>query len=217
MSENPYAPPGRPDDGDEVPDAPLSTGWMLDGGRLMVRQDAQLPMVDPFSGVSEERMTLRSLPIRYSPSWHRMTFAGAVLGLAGGGFFRFPHGLSPFLLISGAAAITLYLISGVFLSSVRIRVFTTRASNLKARMGNLINAMMAVTLASLIFAANSGRIHPAVSTGIAMLFGLSLIASISFRMLTWRLTCRKKTGDRYEVRGLHPDAFRFLGERFSPP
>ncbi|RYD37411.1 MAG: hypothetical protein EOP87_03575 [Verrucomicrobiaceae bacterium] len=211
--ENPYAPPAsRAEDGD-VPDAPKPSGWILSGDALLVRQDAQLPMVDPFTGVSEERMTLRSIPIRHSPSWRGAALVVGVLGIVGGGFLSLPDGLSPFLLIPGVAAMLFYLVTGIFLSTVRIRVFTTRASDLRGRMGNLINVMMSLTLASLVFAASSGRVPPAVSTGIAVLFGLSFIAAISFRMLTQKLGCRKKTGDRYEIRGFHPEALRFLGEQ----
>lgn len=210
---NPYAPPTTPENGQDLPDAPLSSGWALAGDTILVWQGAQLPMVDPFTGISSDRMTLRLITINYSPSWHRAMIAASIFCFVAGGFFHLPTSVINVLFGIGGITALIYLVPATFFfKGVRLRIFTSTPSNRKIRLGSVLNSASAFTLILLIALGSFDLTHPFVLAGISMLFGFLLIAAICYRMLSRNLRCHRKIGDRHEIRGIHPDAIGVLVE-----
>lgn len=213
--ENPYAPPTAGRDTGDLPDAPKSAGWSLSENAILVRQDAQLPMVDPFTGISEDRMTLRHISIRHSPHWLHAALVVALACILSASFIDLPGGISEALGLTGAAAGLLYLIASLLFSSVRIRVFTGRSSNLKIRISAFLNTASSLTLLAVIGSLSVGTHQPTMAKVIAILFGVLIISSLAFRFLSRSLKCRRKVGGLHEIRNLHPDALRFLADTTS--
>jgi len=210
--QNPYAPPTTRGDVATLPDAPKSAGWSLAGETILARQDAQLPMVDPFTGISEDTMTLRHISIRHSPRWLHGSLVVALACILCAGFIDLPGGLAEALGFTGAAAGLLYLVAGIFLSSVRIRVFTGRSSNLKISISAFLNTATSLTLLALIGSVSVGSDHPTMTKVIAILFGVHIISSIALRFRSRSLKCCRIIGGHHEIRGIHPEALRFLAE-----
>lgn len=75
VQENPYAPPTV----DQARVAPASRGWRIEEGRLLVEPEAILPMVDPYTGETSERMTALRLGLQRRVLWPRLLMWGGVL------------------------------------------------------------------------------------------------------------------------------------------
>ena len=74
MSVNPYA-PSRVDD---VAEAPRPHGWELADGLLLAEDGAVFPMIDPYTGESDERMTMLRLAVPRRVLWPRWCFGGGL-------------------------------------------------------------------------------------------------------------------------------------------
>lgn len=215
MSENPYAPPVSNHSPEDLPDAPLPSGWRVDGRMILVRQEAQLPMIDPFDGTSFGTMTLRSISIRHCPLWRSVLMPASAVALVGGGFAADSAGG----LIAGAGVVGLLicLVSGFFLTSVRIRVFTSPSSNRKiVASGILVTAFQFVFIVSVIKLTFSSM-SSTVLTSVAVLMGVLLVGIITLRFLHRRLKCRVRRGSEFEIHNFHLTAIGYLQQRKSRP
>ncbi len=212
-SENPYAPPETTSAG--LPDAPESFGWELDGKRLWVESFAQFPMIDPYSGASEEVMTLNRLSVRVRPLW--MTpLKWAFIALVLLGLSPLLHGVATFIGVVGLIVLTIvsawYPLTGlkVFFSSKTLR---NRAIQYWVFKGSLMLAI----LSGLPFGRRS--LLPAwLSPGwiFTITLGIWLLGVIWQQIFERRLTCRRQMDGRFEIRGFHPKALERLAQEQAP-
>ncbi len=218
MSEvNPYAPPVSNRSPEDLPDAPLSSGWRVDGRLLLVKQEAQLPMIDPFDGTSFGTMTLRSISIRHRPIWRSVLFPVSAVAVVGGGFASLPDDIGGFLAGAGVVGLLVCLVSGFFLTSVRIRVFTSPSSNRKIVASGILGTAAQFVFIISVIKLTFGSMSPTVLTSVAVLFGLLLAGIVTLRFLHRRLKCRARRGSEFEIGNFHPTAFAYLQRREPRP
>ena len=96
MNENPYSAPRSDPEG--LPVAPDSTGWEVAGKAVKVRRGAQFPMIDPYTGRSEDPMRMQVMTIRHHPLWLwsipvLASLVGAIRAIAGRDGFIPPQAL----------------------------------------------------------------------------------------------------------------------------
>lgn len=205
--ENPYAAPQSPSTG--LPDAPESFGWELIGNRVWAEKFAQFPMVDPYSGGSDEVMTMNRLTIRQRPLW-----LVALRWLSVGVFFLpatawIDRDSRSIVTFAGFAGFVLSLIASMCFPLCGLKVFfTSKTLGIRTLQHWTISAFFLLGILTAIAAGNSGlgpsRFPPTWISGVA--FGLWFLGLIWKNLLQRRLTCRRRKDGRFEIRGFHPKA-----------
>lgn len=207
-SENPYAAP-KSQDVDDVPVAPLSSGWYVEGRYLYVSSVSILPMIDVYSGKAADRMTMHWITVRIKPWWLVVTPVLLALVLlfiqsVGGG------GEIGIFLLGGIVGLLLYGVIAHFLPSCTIRAFSTRET---MRRRNLVpRVLFGLFACYLIVPMLLGRYHPAWMVLQSIAGWMWLIGMIYVFLIQRRLTCRCKSREYFEIRGAHPEALRQLAE-----
>jgi hypothetical protein len=203
--ENPYAlqaASGTP----ELPEAPPSEGWALEGNRLIVSRDALLPMVDPYDGTSQETMRMRPVRIPLRPFWHLWFLVGGFGGILLGNIVP----MGGLIAKLGAIACILYGIIGLSLGSARFHIFCSARSERQTRVAGFIHLIFLLSVVGMFAALVYESRFPTLSSVLGILFIVSTVVMGVSRYLTKRLTCRDMVGGKYEIRGLHPDALEYL-------
>jgi|GEM_PF-3507932 len=208
---NPYSSPISNRSPDDLPDAPLPSGWRVDGRSILVKQEAQLPMVDPFDGTTFGTMTLRSISIHHCPTWRSALMPVSVVAVVGGGFVADSTG--GFLAGAGVVGLLACLVSGFFLPSVRIRVFTSPSSNRKIVAGGILGTAARFVFIISVIKLTFSSMSSTVLTSVAVLMGVLLAGIITLRFLHRRLKCRTRQGSEFEIQNFHPAAFSYLQQR----
>lgn len=208
VSENPYAPSLV----DPVGEAPPSRGWELVDGKLLVEPDAVLPMIDPYSGETADRMTLMRTVLRPRVLWPRYLFLGSLGFMVLFGYLGFPAASSYFsisILVAIIGAIATSLIG----SSLMVYVFLTRQTRRRQALSYWLLLGTVVLLLSLMFLASSfSGAGDWILNVIAAISLVTLFAAIMIRWRQCRLYWRKGPDHRREMRGLHPRALELLAE-----
>jgi hypothetical protein len=208
VSDNPYAPSLV----DPVGDAPPSRGWELVDGKLLVEAGAVLPMIDPYSGDTADRMTLMRPVLRPRVLWPRYLFLGSLGFVFLFGYLGFPAVASYFsipILVAIIGAIGTSLIG----SSVMVHVFLTRQTRRRQALTYWLLLGTVVLMLSLMFLAPdfSGE-GDWILNVIAAASLVALFAAIMIRWRQRRLYWRKGPDHRKEMKGLHPRALELLAE-----
>lgn len=207
MTENPYAPPKITSAGG-IPDAPKDYGWRVLDGKLMVREAAQLPMVDPFYGGSDEAMMLQQIKIRHRPRWMWLIpLAGAIalLLLSGG------SGLAGRLIMAIVGLLLGHFVGtvvGGFRASCSLRFFIRKKTLRVRRLHERITSGV-----FLLFFPGSWlfQLGPAWMQAIPMIaLPCWVVAVLSGMILHRRLKCRNRREGYFEITGVHPHAIREL-------
>jgi hypothetical protein len=207
--ENPYAPPATTSAG--MPDAPESFGWELEGKRVWVEKFAQFPRIDPYSGATEEEMTMNRLSVRVRPIWVSplkwVLFALVLLGLS-----PLLHGVATFIGVVGLIVLTIvsarYPLTGlkVFFSG---RTLRNRAIRFWVVKGSLMLAFLSG------LPVGRGSVFPAwlyPDWIFTITLGIWLLGVIWQQAFENRLTCRRRKDGRFEIRGFHPKALERLAQ-----
>lgn len=199
---NPYAAPVAEA---QLPEAPPSFGWKFDAERrrLLVRNQAVLPTIDPFNGRSEDVMHQQLLRVRYAPYWPWVFIAG---GAGAGGLIGLvsENGMASLAPGLGIGLLT-WILSGLFFSSCTIRVFFCRKTLRRHRIVNwIVNGLL---LAWVLGSFTPLRDEPGVIQWLFVAWVLGVILTSFFLR---RMTCRTKRDSWFEIRGLHPKAIEFL-------
>lgn len=206
QSENPYAPPAS-QDVVNLPVAPLSSGWHVKGKAILVTDVCILPMVDLLNGKTEDMMTMHWVTVHLRPAWlWAIPVLCALLALfliptddglsiCGGAVIGFCLGLIPRALV------------GRFLPRCALRAFSLTASwrrrNLMSNVVSWLGVFIVVT----------GLLPFAPLKAIAGVgIGLLILRMLYVALFQRRLACRRKVGDAFEIRGVHPKALRQLAE-----
>lgn len=197
MSFNPYAPSQVHEE--QVAVAPRSGGWRLEGGRLWAERDACLPMVDPYSGVSEDQMTMIRLPVYRRILWPRFAFVGGIAASIGSAAASLPESVQASFGVVGIVGFIAGLVMPVFNRRMDLRIFVTRRTRMKQRL------WMWASVAVILFWFSSvffliGPLAPS-----ALLLGLLIVRWVKRRIFY----CRRD-GDLFEIGGFHPAAMAVL-------
>lgn len=205
--ENPYAPPQTTSAG--VPDAPESFGWKLIGNRIWVEKFAQFPMVDPYSGESDEVMTMTRITLRQRPIWLVVLRWILVCVIFLPAAPLIDPDLKTTISFIGIAGFAITLIASMFLPLVGLKVFfTSRTLRSRTIQHWTISALFLVGIISGIQFGNSGlpSSHPLLDGIPVIAFGLWFLGLIWKNLIQRRLTCRRRKDGRFEIRGIHPKA-----------
>jgi hypothetical protein len=207
MTENPYAPPETKAPGG-IPDAPKDYGWNIRNGKLAVRVAAQLPMVDPFHGGSDETMMLQQIQVRHLPRWMWLIpLAGAfALPLLSGGSDMTSRVMLaiPGLLLGHIGG----LVAGGFRASCSLRVFIRKKTLRNRRLHDRITLALFLLIlpGALLF-----QLGPDWMMRIPGIAFPCWVVSLIFGMIRHRrLKCRIRRDGFFEITGVHPQAIREL-------
>lgn len=210
MSDNPYLPPTAETD---VPDAPQAHGWFVKDGYLHVEPNAQLPMIDLFTGETAERMILHSIKVTRFPFWLiGLIWIAIALCLASIALSN-----TPFVKITGPFAFLTVMASaiGAILSrSFTLKVLFTRESSRKISLLSLFGTILGFVLLLLflaqfqVFNSRSG----AAKQALVIAFVVAIAVRFSVPLFFRKLTCRRSFGTHQEIRGVHPAAIERLRE-----
>lgn len=207
MLENPYQPPAAVEQ--DIPDAPASHGWIVNGKELLVLPLAQLPMVDPYSGKTEERMQLFPVNITHCPAWIPWT-TGVSFGLIAISQVLESLDQNSWPAIPGFLGIVIAGIASRFNSTITIQIFCTRwsANRLNATRWNTWITTILLILLLLPFPYKQS--YPQITWVIGILFLISCLSQMIFLLALRKLICREQEPPYFRVRGLHPDALKEL-------
>lgn len=217
--ENPYAPPETTSTG--VPDAPESFGWEMVGKRVWVEKFAQFPMVDPYSGKTDDVMTMNRITLRYWPAWMtvlRWISLGIILLPLSGAI---EPDLKMAIALAGVLALIVTMIASTFFPITGLKVFfTTKTLRWRVIQHWLVSACFVVGILSGMrvertgLPSGDGQVNVVSSAG----FCLWILGLIWIYVLRRRLKCRRHKDGRFEIRGIHPKALALLArEKGSPP
>lgn len=206
MSVNPYAASAVND----VPEAPASHGWEIRDGVLFAEKDAILPMVDPYSGQSEDSMTLIRLDVRGRTRWPRLLFLGGLLGAIVASFGPRAGILADGSLIIAFVGLIASLVMPLVTGRCWLQVFVTAATFKRNRLFRWIGriGIVALLLFFLVAGFPVGEIYAAAI--LIGLLGLIIILSLLIPMFQRRLFHKGRSGDQFRIGGVHPRAIEAL-------
>lgn len=211
MSDNPYLPPTAETD---VPDAPQDHGWFVKDGYLLVEPDAQLPMVDLFTGETTDRMILHSMKVTRNPFW-LIGLTWTAVGLI---VMSIAIGKTPFfalVTVTGPLAVLAMIIAavGAILSrSFTLQTLFTHGTSRKITLLSQAGTLLGIALACLSFVllAVPMRGTPRAQMALAITLAVIIVTRTLLSFCTKKLTCRRSMGPHLEIRGVHPVALERL-------
>lgn len=208
MSDNPYLPPTAETD---VPDAPQSYGWMVRDDYLYVRPNAQLPMIDLFTGETADRMILHSMKVTRNPFW-LISLIWTAVGLA---IVSIALGNTPLVTVTGPLALVSGLAAGIgatFTRSFTLKALFTRQSSGKIAFLSRIGTLLGIVLAGLFLAlwGLPPRVHMEARMILGVLLVVVIVVRICLPFFFRKLTCRRSMDSHLEIRGVHPVALKRL-------
>jgi hypothetical protein len=192
-----------------LPNAPREFGWELAGRNVWVKQSAQFPMVDPFSGGGDETMMLHKVLVRYRPRWLLLfPLAGTIITLIAN-----RNEESLLILLSAIMGLFLgWLVSLVI--ALKFPVCTLRVffekRNLRKR------AIISYTAQVLLMLNLFGGIllprnaPPVIHHVREIMPYLWLAALLLTAIHNRKLRCIRRNGDRFEIRGFSRKAIAAL-------
>jgi hypothetical protein len=208
MSDNPYLPPAAETD---VPDAPHSHGWMVKDDYLYVEPNAQLPMIDLFTGETADRMILHSMKVTRNPFW-LISLIWTAVGLT---IVSIALGNTPLVTITGPLALVSGLAAGIgatFTRSFTLKALFTHESSRKITLLSRTEAFLGIALAGLSFTlfAFPMRGTPGARMALAITLAAAIVSRIVLSFFLKKLICRRSMGSHLELRGVHPVALERL-------
>lgn len=212
VEENPYAPPRTVSCG--LPVAPAVFGWEVKGKAVNVKKTSQFPMIDPFTGSSEDPMPLQRVLVHYRP-WWLLAFplvGGSLMAVLG---MRAGDSETAGLAIAGV--LLGMLISGVvgrFLPVCTLHLFfEKRTLRFRALASRVVYGLLFVAVFAGFFTSAGREWISWVQR--AALVGW-LLAGLANTVLSRRLRCRRRAGERFAIHGFHPKALAALAETREP-
>lgn len=207
--ENPYAPPETTSVG--LPDAPESFGWELVGKAVWVEKFAQFPMVDPYTGQSDDVMTMNRLTVRVRPLWMSL-LQWAFIGILLLGISPLAGGIATLVGLLGL--IVLAIVSALYpLTGLKVFFVARTLRNRAIQYWIFKGCLMLAILSGLTLGIQ--RLFPKWLSPewiFMIALGIWLIGLIWQHTIERRLTCRRHKDGRFEIRGFHPKALEFLAQ-----
>jgi len=197
--DNPYATPSAADMA-EPPEAPPSHGWEMRGARLWVEEGALLPMIDPFTGGTADRMKMRRFSLRLYPWWFYLLLpVGTSLGAAALWETEALTGA----LNGGVMGLFAMVLLHWFLPVCHVRLFVLPATLLSR---TILSWIMTLLFAGFVFAPVEDEIWWVK----AVCGGAWLILWLRTCFIARGLRCRNTVDGWFEIRGVHPAALAQL-------
>lgn len=199
MTFNPYQPPGSTN---IVPDAPPDHGWSVNDGRLLVKDGGRLPMIDPFDGRTDDRMTLHPIKLKLTPLWRYAAGIAAIITLGSSylpdeytGYFIFP--------IIALGLFILLAVNSIRSPRIRFEIFlgdiTCRRMRRTKWSGTIIGLLMILTI---VLPTITGQPSLLGNAPFPVLLVLLLIHVLISRPIG-NFICRRKTADGFfEIKGV---------------
>lgn len=199
MTFNPYQ---SPESTNLIPDAPPDHGWSVESGRLLIKDGGRLPMIDPFDGRSDDRMTLHPISLKLVPNWRYPVGIAAILALASS---YFPNEYTDYIIFP-VIALGLFIVLAVnsFRSPrIRFEIFLGEITCKRMRRtkwsGTIIGILVVPTILLPSFVGNPSLFGNVLYPVILVLL---LIHALISRTLG-NFTCRRKTADGFfEIKGV---------------
>ncbi|BCU76686.1 hypothetical protein [Luteolibacter sp. LG18] len=202
MSLNPYAAPAAADPGG-VPDGPRSHGWYAKDGRLWVEAVATLPMIDPYSGESPERMRMNLVVVRYRPPWLWILPLGlAIAGAwAGAPSDRIGNSIAGCLI-----GLALRMLVGMVFPRARAQVFFSLPTHRWRRQLGAATTLLFLLNLLVGPAIEIARMNGMQFVGWVVPFlGWAWLSLLAYMFLIQRrMTCRRMRDGLFEIRRVHP-------------
>lgn len=188
----------------------------MESGRLWVAKNSRLPMVDLFSGQSDETMQLHQIDVRCRPWWLRWTPLIAALVILLAGYLR-EGSFSPStaILIFAGSWIAAVLIS-LLLPKCTVRFFLTKQT---LRIRKRFGFMMLFFLLMFFVGSALTPQGPSWLSLIPQAFGIAWITGLIAGFLFHRrLSCQKTHEGLFRLQGIHRKAIAYLiGIQTEPP
>ncbi|MBK1882873.1 hypothetical protein JIN85_10630 [Luteolibacter pohnpeiensis] len=222
MTEDPYA--VAPSILESEPEtAPQSRGWTVHGKRLLVSAGAVLPMVDPFSGETPERMTLFLLRVQKRPRGLRHLLIAGLVALVVALLELLPEDYNRMVWLFGVLSIVAQIIIGSFYKSIMMRVFVSESTLIRMRVARILNLTFVLALIALMGTNASGKLRllPVDYQHwlLPLVFMIRLVAVLLMREI---LFAGRTAGGLMRITGVHPKALLEMekllpDERKMPP
>ena len=216
--EDPYASPQSISAG--APDAPESFGWELVGNRVWVEKFAQFPMVDPYSGGSDEVMTMNRLTVGLRPMWQLIAFIILFCTFIATLLLPIDQRLKAPIAVGTLLILWVGVLVGMFNPSSTLNVFYGKRTVRIQTAQNLI--LRSLFILGNLFSWSFGNARSlSAYLEVSWLPGTLLILWISgliwINLIQRRLTCRRHMDGRFEIRGFHSKALDLMAQRNGIP
>lgn len=208
LGENPYAPPSEVSSLEGIPEASHSFGWRITNGQLWVAANSRLPVIDLFSGLTDETMMLREIEVRYLPWWLRWPpVAAAFVILLAGYLWEGSFPASTGILVFAGCWIVAALVS-LLLPKCTVRFFLTKQTlRIRKRFGFMMHFSLLMFLVG-------GALTPQGPSWLSLIpqsFGIAWITGLVAGFLFHRrLSCRKMHAGLFLIQGIHRKAIAHL-------
>jgi hypothetical protein len=216
VQENPYAPSMV----DQARVAPASRGWQIVDGRLLVEQEAILPMVDLYTGETSERMTAIRLGLQRRVIWPRLLMLASMLMMFASPALGMGDGWSVAGMLLFLAALFAWVAVPSALGYVTLFVFVGQRNHSRNLMVRWATIVLLVLMVGMVGAGANVRWVDATDAAILNFFPFVWIALavalIFIRRMRRRLYWRPAPGEKREMIGVHPKALELL-QREPPP
>lgn len=208
LEENPYQPPAEVSSGDGFSEAPHSFGWKMANGHLWVAGNCCVPMIDLFSGKSDETMSMRMIEVRYRPWWLRWIPLAAAFAVLLTEYLR-PDAFDPssaILVFAGTWIITLLI--SLLQPKCTVRFFLTQRT---LRVRNRYRLMMHFLLIMFFVGSGLATQGPSWLNLISPSFGIAWITGlVAGFWIQRRLSCKSMHENWFRIHGIHRKAITHL-------
>lgn len=192
-------------------EAPKSRGWEIREGMLLVEKEAILPMVDPYTGGSEDRMILLRVEVRRRDWWPRIVFLICMVGAIVDGLV-FVNGTMAGNFIAVAVLVFIAgLLIPLFSGRAFLDVFVTSSTYRRHRffvVGGWLSIVVLVLL--FIVPSNLSVSGKGFASIVAGAFGLVFVVLLVLPMFQRRIFHKGRSGGRFRLTGIHPRAMEAL-------
>ena len=191
------------------------------GKRVWVEKFAQFPMVDPYSGKSDDVMTMNRITLRYWPAWMtvlRWISLGIILLPLSGAI---EPDLKTAIALVGVLALIVVMIASTFFPVTGLKVFfATRTLRARAIQQWMVGSCFFVGILSGMKVGHSGLgpSHFPMNEISVVAFSVWILGLVWIYVFRRRLKCRRHKDGRFEIRGFHSQALALLAqEKGIPP
>ena len=192
-------------------EAPMSRGWEIRDGMLLVEKEAILPMVDPYTGGSEDRMILLRVEVRRRDWWPRIVFLICMVGAIMNGLVLVNETMAGNFIGVAVLVFIAGLLIPLFSGRAFLDVFVTSSTYRRHRffvVGGWLSIVMVLLL--LIMPSHLPVSGKGLASIVAGALGLAFVVLLVLPMFQRRIFHKGRSGGRFRLAGIHPRAMEAL-------